>query len=72
MKHPNIMEAIRLPANPKDTLMDVDVKNKTVTIQIPPCIADSPVGAMLVDRIMSGSWSFYNASDIDASALEPT
>ena len=72
VKRSILMQAIRPPAWAKDELMVVDVKNKSITIQIPPCIADSPFGAKLVGRIMSGSWSFYNASDIDASALEAT
>ena len=69
------MEAILPPANRKDMLIDVDVKNQTVTIQIPPCIADSQVGEKLVHRIMSDLWSFHTASEVEdrrASALEPT
>ena len=75
VNHTIIMEAILPPANRKDMLIDVDVKNQTVTIQIPPCIADSQVGEKLVHRIMSDLWSFHTASEVEdrrASALEPT
>lgn len=75
VKHSVIMEAIIPPANRSNSLIDVDYKNKVFTIQIPPCIADSPVGEKLVDRIMSDAWSFHTASEVQqvrASALEPT
>ena len=67
-----VMEAIRPPARATDGLMVIDGKNNTVTIQIPPCIASSPVGETLVDRIMSDSWSFYERTEVDESQLIPT
>ena len=52
--------------------MDINVENKTIALQIPPCIASSSVGERLAERILSDSWAFHKKTEVDESWLRPT
>ena len=52
--------------------MDISVENKTIALQIPPCIASSSVGEQLAQRILSDSWAFHKTTEVDESWLAPT